>query len=222
MILFFPFWLLSMLFSSSSKGARYLNAQNKLVSKRIKSLSYSLELLNTTVYPKTFFKRYDDALSSAREISDIAFSHTDKAFAKSVIDDLINNREQKIRDFVDRCHAQGKLYSVKDELLLGYYDLSPSIKSYIAELITGIEDDCGDIPESGEYIYCSISFGTEGRTYHYKTTDETLKCGDEVIVPVGNNERKSVGKIEKIERFKAGETPYPPSLTKEILGRCEY
>ena len=185
-------------------------------------LSDSLKLIGTTTYPKTFFGRYNDALTNAEKIITTTHSDEHKAYAREIIEDLKKNRDKKIIEFVDRCNRKGNLYSIKDELLSGQYDISPKVVAYINELVAKIEAEDDDAPASGEYIYCSLSFGTEGKTYYYKTTDETLKCGDEVIVPVGNDGRKGIAKIEKIEKFKIGETPYPPSRTKNILGKCEY
>ena len=149
-------------------------------------------------------------------------THSDghRTYAQEIIDDLTINREVKVKEFVDRCFTREKLYSVKTDLLSGQYSLSDSMIAYINELLEKIENADTDIPASGEYIYCSLSFGSNGKTYYYKTTDTTLKCGDEVVVHVGDSGRKSIAKIEKIEIFKVGETPYPPNLTKDILGRC--
>ncbi len=100
-------------------------------------------------------------------------------------------------------------------MLSGQYDISPEIVTYINELVAKIEAEYDDFPASGEYIYCSLFFSSEVKTYYYKTTDETLKYGDEVIVSVGDNGRKGIAKIEKIEKFKVGDTPYPPNRTKK-------
>ena len=185
-------------------------------------LSDSLKLIEKTTYPKTFFGRYNDALINADKIYTTTHSEENKAYAREIIDDLEKNRDKRIIEFVDRCHLKGNLYSIKDELLSGQYDISPETVSYINELVAKIEAEEDEAPASGEYIYCSLSFSAEGKTYYYKTTDETLKYGDKVIVPIGNDGREGVAKIEKIERFKVGETPYPPRCTKNILGKCEY
>ena len=76
--------------------------------------------------------------------------------------------------------------------------------------------------ENTEYIYCSVSFYPGGKTYYYKTTDDTLQCGDEVIVPVGNSEKKEIATIVCIEKFSAAKAPYPLALTRDILGKYPY
>lgn len=189
-----------------------------MVSRFNEILNDSLKLLETTLYPQTYFGRYKTALDNAKRIAETTKVAGHKAYAEEVIADLTKNRTQKIKSFIDRCNDKGRLYSIKDNLLSGDYDLPFEIKTYVDGLIQTIEEDT-DIPESGEYIYCSLSFGSGGRTYYYKTTDETLKCGDEVIVLVGPEEKKTIAKIVKIEKFAAGKTPFPPSQTKDILGK---
>lgn len=193
-----------------------------LASRYNEILSDSLKLIGTTTTPKTFFGRYDDALTFAHKIISTTHSDGHKAYAQEIIDDLQKSRDTKCIGFIDRCNQKGTLYSIKDELLSGQYDISSAVIEYINNLITEIENERADAPTNGEYIYCSLSFGSEGKTYYYKTTDKTLKCGDEVIVPVGNEGRKGIAKIVKIETFKVGETPFPPSRTKSILGKCKY
>lgn len=185
-------------------------------------LKDSLHLIETTVYPKTFFDRYEDALSNAKKTAETTHIDGHKAYAQEVISKLTTHRSEKIKAFIDRCNSQEKLYTIKNDLLSGNYDIPPDLMAYIEGLVREIETQDEDAPENGEYIYCSISFSSDGKTYYYKTNDESLKCGDEVIVPVGKEGRKGIARIEKIERFAAGKTPYPPSLTKDILGKCPY
>ena len=185
-------------------------------------LADSLNLIDTTVYPKTFFDRFDYAIVQAERFTEITKTERHLAYARGVISYLRKNKGEKTKAFIDRCYSSGKLYGVKDELLSGKYDMPPEAKEYLRKLLHEIETRDDKLPENGEYIYCSLLFGTTGKTYYYKTNDETLKCGDEVIVPVGKEGRKEIAKIVKIERFSQGKTPYPPSLTKDILGKCPY
>ncbi len=185
----------------------------------VEILSDSIELMKTTKYPKTFFGRYKDALLSANEILKLTHLKSVRRDIRVILDDLTNNRDEIFNDFIDRCYFLGNLYSFKDDLLSGKYNLSSVNIAYINRLLEKIETDDENQPESGEYIYCSLSFGTEDKTYYYKTADETLKCGDYVIVPVGNNGREEIARIEKIERFPVENTPYPPRITKNIIGK---
>ena len=140
-------------------------------------------------------------------------------YALEIIADLTQNQTEKHKQFIDRCN-KGRLYLLKDKLLSDEYDISFETKEYIRILLEEMDGEDTSLPESGEYIYCSLSFDSSERTYYYKTTDETLKCDDEVVVAVGAQEKEAIAKIKKIERFPANKTPYPPSLTKDILRKC--
>ena len=179
----------------------------------------SLRLMETTVSPKTFFGRYEDVLRNAEKIAETTHTDSCRTYAREIISELTTSRSDRIKAFIDRCDRKGNLYAIKDELLSGY-DIPPELKLYTEEIIREIETQSADAPAGGEYIYCSLSFGNGGKTYYYKTTDETLQRGDEVVVPVGNDGRKAIARIETVERFPVGETPYPPSLTKDIPGKC--
>ncbi len=183
-------------------------------------LTESLELMRTTKHPKTFFGRYNTALSNAERI--LAQTHVEEVrqYAQSVYDDLTDRKDEIVKSYIDRCYREGILRAIKDDLLSGEYELSPTVTRYICNLIKRMESEAAETAEEGEYIYCSVSFGADGRTYYYKTNDKTFKCGDKVIVPVGENGMTKVAKIEKIERFKAGRTPYPPRKTKNIIARA--
>ncbi|MBR5468347.1 MAG: hypothetical protein IKU80_03840 [Firmicutes bacterium] len=121
----------------------------------------------------------------------------------------------------DMCDAYSiRLYAidpVDDE------DEAEKVVSKVTRRTVVEEEYTNEVIGEGEYIYCSVSFGHGGsKTYYYRTEDETLKCGDEVIVFVGNEGLKNVGRIVKIERFSAENVPYPVNKTKIILGKCPY
>lgn len=42
----------------------------------------------------------------------------------------------------------------------------------------------------GPYIYCAVEFTPGGKRYHYRTDDDSICAGDEVIVPVGRQGRR--------------------------------
>ena len=68
-----------------------------------------------------------------------------------------------------------------------------------------------------EYIYCGVEFTPGGKRYHYRTEDPSLKLGDRVLVPVGENGGESVAVIKGIEYFTADRLPYPLDKTKSII-----
>lgn len=73
----------------------------------------------------------------------------------------------------------------------------------------------------GEYIFCSVVFSENSKSYYYMTDDETIKIGDYVLVPVGEtNEEKRV-KVVNVEYFTSENAPYPVNRTKKIIEKCE-
>ena len=175
--------------------------------------------METTGSPKTFFGRYDDALFSLKMIADTTRSPAHRAYAQELSALLTERRSDIIRDFLERCRRQGTFRRVGQELLAASYDLPSELRRDLEAQLRVTRPPLEKTPVSGEYIYCRLSFGG-GKTYYYKTADPSLQCGDDVVVPVGNDGRTAIATIESIEIFPAGETPYPPHRTKDILGKC--
>ncbi|MFV0466454.1 MAG: hypothetical protein ACK5ML_10315 [Lachnospiraceae bacterium] len=71
-----------------------------------------------------------------------------------------------------------------------------------------------------EAIYLSVEFQVGARTYYYKTEDDTLKPGDMVWVPVGNDEEKKKAKIKKVEYYLRDNTPFPEDKTRAVICRA--
>lgn len=71
----------------------------------------------------------------------------------------------------------------------------------------------------GEYIYCSVSFQPFGKTYYYRTDDDTLRPGDWVVVPAGPENRERRVRVEMVEYFRGDELPMPLARVKHILRR---
>lgn len=73
----------------------------------------------------------------------------------------------------------------------------------------------------GEYIYCRVEFTDGGKTYCYRTEDESIRAGDRVIVPVGPENEPKTARVVSVDYVPPEGAPYPPSKTKVILGRTE-
>ncbi len=70
-----------------------------------------------------------------------------------------------------------------------------------------------------EVIYLSVEFQPNGHQYNYLTTDDTIRPGDQVRVPVGfENEEKIVTVVGK-HYYQRDEVPYPLSRIKKAIGR---
>lgn len=81
------------------------------------------------------------------------------------------------------------------------------------------KDDNEDERQPGELIYCSVSFDG-GKTYYYTTEDESIKVGDEVIVPIGTDNNELTGTVEDIEYFLPENAPFPFERTKAITDKA--
>lgn len=68
-----------------------------------------------------------------------------------------------------------------------------------------------------EYIFCSVSFSTGGKTYYYHTEDESISIGDKVIVPVGKDDGEKTVTVENIEHFTEADLPMPLHKVKAII-----
>lgn len=74
--------------------------------------------------------------------------------------------------------------------------------------------------KTDDYIFCSVEFSESGKSYYYITEDDTLKIGDDVLVPVGNDGRTAIVKIINIEYFPEDKVPFPLEKAKSIIGKC--
>ena len=182
-------------------------------------LNDSLKLMKTTTNPSTYFSRYKTALDNAKKLLETTSVPYYNDYASEIITDLTQNRSKKIKAFVDRCNKKGLLYSIKGAILSNEYAVPSDVKEYVQILLKKRENENINSNDSGEYIYCSVTFSPTGQTYYYKTDDETLRVGDVVIVTVGSQREKKTAKIKKIERFSAITAPYPPNKTKDIIGK---
>ncbi len=77
-----------------------------------------------------------------------------------------------------------------------------------------------EFPKEGEVIICHVSFAGSKKTYAYLTEDLDLNVGDRVFVPVGPENNKETGIIEKIDCCPPEKASFPVAQMKTILGRC--
>jgi len=71
--------------------------------------------------------------------------------------------------------------------------------------------------KDGEYIYVMVSFSKGGKYYSYVTDDDSIRPGDRVLIPVGENHSEQVRRVEAIVYALPGEEPYPRDKTKQIV-----
>lgn len=66
-------------------------------------------------------------------------------------------------------------------------------------------------------FFCRVSLLSNGKTEYFRTTDQTLGCGDVVIVPDGDGTTEGV--VISIERYSPDTCPQTWEEMREILGR---
>lgn len=98
----------------------------------------------------------------------------------------------------------------------GWLEIVKTINRYMDRHFDGIDAPKMEF-EDGMVIYCSCSFDDGGKTYYYRTTDQSIEEGDYVVVPVGPDNCEKTVYVEEVEYFKVDEVPLPIEKTKEIL-----
>lgn len=115
-------------------------------------------------------------------------------------------------------NTDGKTYKYEGCLFYDSFPGASELSQYIRQVLC-VKDlflfDGGYGFES--YIYASVSFEGNSKTYYYRTDDSTIAEGDTVLVPFGSEER--IGVVEEIETFDEDSVPFPLEKTKFIIKR---
>lgn len=173
----------------------------------------SIDLVSETVYAATFFKRYNIALEEADTIFAFDLGAKYDKQVLGMVNILKNEKTDIINDFLTRCHKSGKLQYEKNEILSHRNEMTPESISYFYKLI-GWNDTAGD---SNKYIFCSVAFDSSDRTYYYRATNDKVKPGDKVIVPVGKNSEPKEAIVKEVKMCTGDNAPIPVGVTKEII-----
>lgn len=72
-----------------------------------------------------------------------------------------------------------------------------------------------------KYMFCQVEFIPDAPLYTYLCDDETIKEGDEVVVPVGPDEEMHIVKVKKVIYATAANAPYPFEQCKKIIDKLE-
>ena len=71
-----------------------------------------------------------------------------------------------------------------------------------------------------ECIMCNVVFDFGDRKYRYLTDDESIKVGDSVLVPAGDDNTETVATVVEIDDFSVNQIPFPTDKVKRIIGKC--
>ena len=70
------------------------------------------------------------------------------------------------------------------------------------------------------YVFCSVQFGEDSKSYYYIAEDDTFTIGDFVIVPVGDDGHSAIVEIVNIEYFQEDKVPFPLNKVKRVTRKC--
>ncbi len=71
------------------------------------------------------------------------------------------------------------------------------------------------------YTYCGVKLPFSEHPYSFRTDDSSLKIGDTVIVPLGEENKEMKGTIVSIGQYARIGVPYPVEKTKFIIRKVE-
>lgn len=69
------------------------------------------------------------------------------------------------------------------------------------------------------YTFCGVLFPRSRQVYHYRTDDPTIRIGDCVLVPTGDDE--AIGTVVSVGQYLRPAAPYPVEQTKYIMKKLK-
>ena len=171
----------------------------------------SFSILKQTVSPKTFFGRYDDAVSNAQKVINLYDDAPFAENAKEIYSVLVDEKADLCNDFLCRCNDIEGLGVVK-----AYVDEHPCClpkesMAFLENLLKLTEEN-----DDFEYFFCSVVFDSE-KSFYYLSDIDNIKIGDKVLVPVGVENEPKIATVVKTEKFKISNAPYPVRKLKYII-----
>lgn len=122
---------------------------------------------------------------------------------------LFGNKTEITNKFLERSSTSGRLSHDIDAILEHKDDMTADSYDYFLSL-TGIDELL--------YTYCTVTFGGS-RTYDYISELPHVSVGDEVIVPVSEEEIEKIAKVIAVNEYRYDEVPYPVAKTKRIIAK---
>lgn len=155
-----------------------------------------------------------------------------KEQAKNMLETIITPfRNYEVRPFctdvgnwlLTAYNTKGEQFKYEGSLIAESFEKADEISYYVRKTLM-MPDlfvfDGQHGTDNTKVIYLSVEFSEGGKTYYYQTTDETIKVGDKVVVPVGSSDEKIVTVVE-VESFSVDEVPMPLNRVKGIIEKFE-
>ncbi len=175
----------------------------------LERLDENLGQIELTDDPHSFFLRYKDAADACAELLSLKLGDEIDNQMLKTLHYLFGNKTELINKFLDRSSSSGRLSYDTEAIIAHKNDMTADSYDYFLSL-TGI----GEL----SYTYCTVTFGGT-YTYDYICEIPNISVGDEVIVPVGEEETEKLAKVTAIKEYRYDEVPYPVAKTKRIIAK---
>lgn len=172
-------------------------------------LDESLGQIERTDDPKSFFLCYKNAVDACAELLSLKLSDEIDSKMLETLHYLFGNKTDLINKFLDRSSSSGRLSYDTDKIIEHKGEMTADSYDYFLSL-TGL----GEL----SYTYCTVTFGGN-HTYDYICEISDISVGDEVIVPVGEEEIEKLAKVTAINEYRYDDVPYPVSKAKKIIAK---
>ena len=192
--------------------------KQKTVEKQLKVYRQTFKKLRTTNDVDEFFNNYARWLDSMYFIKD-QISYKDRKKWYREYPEIFEFDSSNVMRSKLQIAFLRRISVLKDDV-----EIIASLYRYRKYFADGVTEYCENnigkfpvLPDSGQLIFCSVSFNYSEKTYYYLTDDIKLRVGDEVMVPAGNYNKFSVGTVRKVEYFYPENAPYPLEKIKSII-----
>jgi hypothetical protein len=172
-------------------------------------LDEELDVIDHADNPHLFFLAYRDAVKYCGKILSYKPGKRTDSHILEILHHLFGDKTEITNRFLDRLSTGGRLSYDIDAIIENRDEMTEASYDYFLSL-TGLDELC--------YTYCTVTFGGN-RTYDYICEIPDISIGDEVIVPVGEEETEKLAKVAAIKEYRYDEVAYPVSKTKRIIAK---
>ncbi|MBQ7778998.1 MAG: hypothetical protein IJ404_00750 [Clostridia bacterium] len=172
-------------------------------------LDEDLGRTESTDDPHSFFLCYKDAVDACAELLSLRLGDEIDNQILKTLHYLFGNKTEITNKFLERSSSSGRLSYDTDAIIEHKNDMTADSYDYFLSL-TGLDELF--------YTYCTVTFGGT-HTYDYICEIPNISVGDDVIVPVGEEETEKLAKVTAISEYRYDEVPYPVSKTKRIIAK---
>lgn len=108
------------------------------------------------------------------------------------------------------------LMAIAEKLKQKYEQEEKEIKSQTPRK----QNTAKELSDDKIYTFLGVIFSFANYHYYYLTDDDTISIGDYVLVPVGFDDKESIGKVVSVEKHLRMSAPFPVGKTKRIIRKC--